>query len=225
MRISIISLASTASCGFWSGETRRSAFAGRQGSSIASRHKLQAYRWNLVDRYLSDLIFVVTEIDAGLEAAIARFRLKTAFAEERLSGGRLVEGVVCSEPTFRISTAILEHRTPCLAFAIEEAAHVNVWKNRLAQSGLPVGPWLRELKRAVLERQPSDYAIRVGSRSGASGAQGLPLGRLRDVVTLTRPTPPPIARPSLNSRATRICCSSRPPLRRLTRDWRPSAPT
>jgi ribonuclease Z len=29
------------------------------------RHKLQAYRWNLVDRYLSDLVFVVTEIDTS----------------------------------------------------------------------------------------------------------------------------------------------------------------
>ncbi len=33
-------------------------------------HKLSAYRWNLVDRYAVDLVFVVTEIDPAL--AIAR---------------------------------------------------------------------------------------------------------------------------------------------------------
>jgi ribonuclease Z len=69
-----------------------------------------------------------------------RCRLKTAFAEEPLGGDQVTEGVIHREPTFRISTAILEHRTPCLAFAIEEAAHVNVWKTRLADLGLPVGP-------------------------------------------------------------------------------------
>jgi ribonuclease Z len=158
---------------------------GPEGFIDHVRHKLHAYRWNLVDRYFSDLIFAVTEVNASLETRTARFRLKNAFAEEATGGDRIVEGVVYSEPTFRISTAVLEHRTPCLAFAIEEAAHVNVWKNRLAQSGLPVGPWLRELKRAVITNRPDDYSIRVGSRLMTSGEQGMPLGRLRDVLTVT----------------------------------------
>ena len=42
------------------------------------RHKLQAYQWNLVDRYLFDLVFVVTEVDAAAVASSTRFRLKTA---------------------------------------------------------------------------------------------------------------------------------------------------
>lgn len=149
------------------------------------RHKLLAYRWNLVDRYPCDLTFVVTEIDSSFETRTVRFRLKTAFAEEALAGNRIVEGVAHSEPTFRVSTAILEHRTPCLGFAIEEAVHVNVWKNRLAELGLPVGPWLRELKRAVIEKRPDDHPIRIGLRSMASDEHELPLGRLRDVLTVT----------------------------------------
>lgn len=158
---------------------------GPEGFIDHVRHKLHAYRWNLVDRYLSDLIFTITEVDASLETRTAQFRLKNAFAEEAIGSHRIVEGVVYSEPTFRISTTVLEHRTPCLAFAIEEAAHVNVWKNRLAKSGLPVGPWLRELKRAVIENRPDDYPIRVGSRPMTSGEQEIPLGRLRDVLTVT----------------------------------------
>ncbi len=84
------------------------------------RHKLHAYRWNLIDRYVSDLVFVVTEIDASLAARTAQYRLKNAFSIEAVCGGRSTEGVLYSEPTFRVSTAVLEHRTPCLAFAIEE---------------------------------------------------------------------------------------------------------
>lgn len=52
------------------------------------QHKLLGYRWNLVDRYVSDLIFVVTEIDSALETQTARFRLKNAFAAEAVGGGR-----------------------------------------------------------------------------------------------------------------------------------------
>ena len=127
---------------------------GPQGFIDHVQHKLHGYRWNLVDRYVSDLVFVVTEIDSSLETQTARFRLKNAFSAEAVGSGRSIEGVLYSEPTFRVSTAVLEHRTPCLGFAIEEAAHVNVWKNRLAELGLPLGPWLRELKRAVIENRP-----------------------------------------------------------------------
>lgn len=104
------------------------------------RHKLQAYQWNLVDRFVSDLIFVVTEIEAASRLSTARFRLKNAFAGEALGATPLTGGIIHDEPDFRVTTAVLEHRTPCLAFALEEAAHINIWKNRLTERGLPVGP-------------------------------------------------------------------------------------
>ena len=141
-------------------------------------HKLQAYRWNLVDRFLCDLVFVVTEVDPALATRTARFRLKTAFAAEDLGAGKSADGVLYREPTFSVATAVLAHRTPCLGFAVAEAEHVNVWKNRLAELGLPVGPWLRALKRAVLEDRPDDSPIKTGARE-------LPLGALRGAVTVT----------------------------------------
>lgn len=148
-------------------------------------HKLHGYRWNLIDRYVCDLVFFVTEIDASLATKTARYRLKNAFSVEPVSSGRSIEGVLYSEPTFRVSTAVLEHRTPCLAFAIEETEHVNVWKNRLAELGLPVGPWLRELKLAVIENKPSDHLIRIRSRQTLSDISELPVGTLRSVLTVT----------------------------------------
>src|SRR5260370_3160409 len=105
------------------------------------QHKLQAYLWNLADRYVSDLVFVVTEIASPVESRIAQFRLRNAFAAEPIGTGLIADNVICSQPAFRVSAAILEHRTPCLAFAIEGVAHVNVCKSRLAGLWLPVGPW------------------------------------------------------------------------------------
>jgi ribonuclease Z len=149
------------------------------------RHKLRAYQWNLADRYPNDLVFVVTEIASSFETRTMQFRLKTAFADEVIGGGRLAGDVVVDDPAFRVSTAILDHHTPCLAFAIEESAHLNVWKNRPAEMGLPVGPWLRELKRAVIENKPDDYPIRIDCSPAAPEVRVAPLAVLRKAVTVT----------------------------------------
>jgi ribonuclease Z len=148
-------------------------------------HKLLGYRWNLIDRFKSDLIFVATEIDADLDTRTAQLRLKNAFAIEAGNSGHLTDGVVHSEPTFRVTTAILEHRTRCLAFAIEETAHVNVWKSKLEELALPVGPWLRKLKRAIVENRRDDYAIRVGLGSKLSDQRTMLLRDLSPAVTVT----------------------------------------
>src|SRR5258708_31301750 len=92
-----------------------------------------------------------------------RFRLKRAFAAEPSVSKTTLDGVLCDERTCRVSAAILEHRTPCLRFALQEAAHVNIWKNRLSERGLPVGPWLQSLKQAVMEWLPFELLIRIDS--------------------------------------------------------------
>lgn len=167
------------------GRQKKLRLYGPQGFIDHVNHKLQAYRWNLVDLYLSDLVFLVTEIDSSLATRTAQFCLKRAFVAEFIGTSRVVDGIIYCEPTFRVSTALLEHRTPCLAFAIEEAAHINIWKSRLAELGLPIGPWLRELKRAVIEERPDDYPIEIRSRAMSLGEHEMPLGRLRDVLTIT----------------------------------------
>ena len=147
------------------------------------RHKLHAYRWNLVDRYAFDLVFVVTEIDPALAVRKAQFCLKNAFAVEEIAAGHVTDGVICRGQGFHVSTAVLDHGTQCLAFAIEEAAHVNVWKNKLSEFGLSVGRWLHELKRAIIENKPDDHTIRITSRGLSSEERQL--GTLRSAVTIT----------------------------------------
>jgi ribonuclease Z len=45
-------------------------------------HKLQAYRWKLVENYPSDLVFVVSELGSTNSISGTKFRLRTAFAAE-----------------------------------------------------------------------------------------------------------------------------------------------
>jgi ribonuclease Z len=146
-------------------------------------HKLQAYRWNLVESYPCDLAFVVSELGTANSISTTRFRLRKAFAAEPSVFRKTCAGVLCDEPTHRVSAAILEHGTPCLAFALQEAAHVNVWKNRLLERGLPVGPWLRSLKKAVVERRADDHLIRIDE--AATSDRLVPLASLRDLLTVT----------------------------------------
>jgi len=138
-------------------------------------HKLQAYRWNLVESYRSDLVFVVSELETPNSISTRQFRLKRAFAAEPSVSKTTLDGVLCDERTCRVSAAILEHRTPCLGFALQEAAHVNIWKNRLSERGLPVGPWLRWLKKAVVEGRADDFLygsmerqLRMAASSGSA---------------------------------------------------------
>jgi ribonuclease Z len=147
-------------------------------------HKLHSYEWNLVDRFVCDLVFEVTEVNATGPARAARFRLKDAFIEEKLDGKFPPNGVLYSEPAFLVSATVLEHRIPCLAFALQERLHVNIWKTRLTELNLPVGPWLRELKRAVIDGVPDDHMIEVPA-SKVLPARAVPLGALRTVLTVT----------------------------------------
>jgi ribonuclease Z len=117
-----------------------------------------------------------------LETRKARFRLKRAFAQEPVGNGRIADGVVYHEPSFRVRVTVLDHRIPCLGFAVEEAVHLNVWKTRLAELGLPVGAWLRELKRAVMENMPDGHPIRI---TVPGMTLELPLGALRRAVSVT----------------------------------------
>lgn len=158
---------------------------GPPGLADRVHHKLQAYHWNLVDTFEEDLIFVVTEI-GGDGARSARFRLKNAFAREEaehpLPGER---GIIHADPMFEVSYAVLDHHMPCLGYAIQEVAHVNIWKNRLDARGLPVGPWLRELKEAVLAGRPDDAVIEVRGPAHEAAVTAIPLGALRDLLTVT----------------------------------------
>ncbi|MBI2958776.1 MAG: ribonuclease Z, partial [Betaproteobacteria bacterium] len=139
---------------------------GPPGFVAQVEHRLAAYTWNLVHNYAEDYTVTATEIarpDSHGEqrAASARFRARLRFERENLPEAAIADGVLLEEEGFRVRAALLDHRTPCLGFAIEEKLHVNVAKNRLLAMGLRLGPWLKDLKRAVRAGRPDGEPVRA----------------------------------------------------------------
>ncbi len=165
------------------GRERRMDLFGPAGFIDQVQHKLAAYTWNLVQNYLADFTLAVTEVYPDGGGRRARFRCRAAFRREAEETLELPEGVLVDEDLFRVRAVTLDHGTPCLAFSLEEKAHVNVWKNRLAEIGLPTGPWLRDLKKAVVRGDPDHARVRAWWREGGVARErSLPLGMLKKDV-------------------------------------------
>lgn len=144
-------------------------------------HKLAAYSWNLIASFPSDLVFEVTEVEGEDAASRVCFRLKEAFAAGPREPVPLAEGVLVEAENYRIRSKALDHGIPCLAFALEEGRHVNVWKAAVEEMGFRVGPWLRELRRAVLRGEPDERPFRVcWCEDGRERQRLVALGELKE---------------------------------------------
>jgi ribonuclease Z len=123
-------------------------------------HKLRAYTWNVVYRY-DELVLDVCELHPDGRGECARFSTRTNFVRESTSSFALDDDVVHDEAAFRVRARFVDHVVPCLAYAIEEKAHVSVARDRLEALGVSSGAWLRDLKHAVLSGAPDATAIDV----------------------------------------------------------------
>jgi len=129
-------------------------------------HKLSAYTWNLVDNYETEFVIDVHEVEDG-RVRRARFGSRSRFRGDDLPGEEAAEGVLLEGPLFKVRAVELDHGIPCLAFRFEEGVHINVWKSRLEELGLPTGPWLTELRARVREQAPDATPITVRWRDRA----------------------------------------------------------
>jgi ribonuclease Z len=123
-------------------------------------HKLRAYTWNVVHRY-DELTIDVCEIGLDGRGQRTRFSSRSAFACEPVASFQSPDDVLHEEATYRVRGRFVDHEIPCLAYALEEKAHVRVAKDRLQALGVGTGAWLRELKHAVLTGAPDDTPIHV----------------------------------------------------------------
>lgn len=162
------------------GRERRLDLFGPPGFVDQVAHRLAAYTWNLVHSYPTDFTIRATEIQPGGRAATAEFHCRFAFRREETRMATIADGILVDEDTFRVRGVVLDHKIPCLAFALEEKAHINVWKTALREMGVPTGPWLKELKRAVLRGEPDDLPFRIWWRErDAIRERTVPLGLLK----------------------------------------------
>lgn len=159
---------------------------GPPGFLAQVEHKLCAYTWNLVQNYESDFTLRATEVDGSGAGRSASFRCHNLFRREDEKSIVCPENVLLDEPAMQVRCVLLDHGgIPCLAYALQEQAHVNVWKNRLQELGLPVGAWLREMKQAVLRNEPEHWQIRVAwNEDGAERQRTVSLADLKPALRI-----------------------------------------
>jgi ribonuclease Z len=152
-------------------------------------HKLHAYTWNLVESYASDFTILAHELSASDRVQRASFRSRNRFERELLPDISLSDDVLLRDEQFQVRAHAFDHHgLPSYAFAFEEHTHLNVWKNRLDELGLPTGPWLTELKRRVRSGESDDTMIEVKWRTReGSRTETFSLGELKQRVLESLP--------------------------------------
>ncbi len=170
------------------GREKRLHLYGPPGFTARVEHRLASFTWNLVESYPTDFTVVAVELHPDGRGISAEFHCRRGFRREEERGVQFLRGILLDEETFRIRTAFLDHKTVSLAFALEEKCHVNIMKNRLAELGLPTGPWLSELKRAVLRGDADDREFRAWWH-GPAGLEErhFPLGELKAMILQIAP--------------------------------------
>ena len=143
--------------------------------------KLAGYTWNLTAEY--PFAVQAAEVHPG------RILTKVFRCQERFAPGEEREetftGVLEEDPQMRIGITHLDHLIPCLAFAVQERFHINVNKERLAQIGLPVGPWLKDLKGALWRGEGRAFHLKVPVEKGNIPPREISLETLSECLTIT----------------------------------------
>ncbi len=146
--------------------------------------KLAGYTWNLVEGY--PFVLDVHEVSADRIESV-RLRATTAFAIES-TGARPFTGVLVESSTLSVHAVHLDHRIPCLGFAVVEKSHLNVRTDELERLGVPPGPWLNQLKDAIRTRQSDDAIITARwLQQGSTRVMTWRLGDLRDRLVVETP--------------------------------------
>jgi len=161
------------------GRDRPLALFGPPGFIAQVGHKLAAFTWNLVENYAVDLLVTAHETDGEGMMQRAEFSSRERFAQRDLPDAPAPGGRVLADAALDVRCTQLDHRTPCLGFAIQETMHVNVWRNRLEDLGLAPGPWLRDVKRAILDGAADDTPVEAPSTGGGGVPRRLTLGTLK----------------------------------------------
>lgn len=137
--------------------------------------KLRGYTWNLIREY--PLKIEVFEVRGG-GLAHASFHAEHSF-ERCDHPDAEFSGTLVGTSFFTVKGLPLFHQIPVMAYLLEEEFHININKAALSERGLPVGPWLSDLKRAIREEAPGDTAFEVAGMR-------LALRDLMQIVSLTR---------------------------------------
>ena len=124
------------------------------------RGKLMGYTWNLIKDYPLKIEVYGIKDDAISHSSFYAENSFQGFSNPELK----FNGTLIEEPVFKVRGLKLSHDIPVMAYSLEEEFHININKAVLGEMGLPVGPWLSDLKKAVR----NSYDLRVINRRRGS---------------------------------------------------------
>lgn len=162
------------------GRERTIRLVGPDGTIDRLAHRLASYSWNLASSFRESVTFEVLEVLEEGHRRRTRLALRDRFQPSPVEAWRVEGDLLREEPRLVLRAVPLDHDIPCLAYAVEERQHVQIRRSHLEALGLGVGPWLRDLKEAVLEAASDDTPILAHWRTAEGPHERVvPLGRLR----------------------------------------------
>ena len=147
--------------------------------------KLAGYTWNLVENF--KYCFGIRAIEVHHDHLLVNsYTCHNKFLQARGPEKKNFCGRLLEEPALTVSAAILDHNIPCLGFSVSERFHINIIKERLLSLGLEIGPWLKQFKQALYDRQDpdSEFEVIYGKKNRA---KKFVLGELARQIALITP--------------------------------------
>jgi ribonuclease Z len=143
------------------GRGRRVRIYGPTGITACVRGKLAGYTWNLVQH--QRLVFEVREYD-GRHVQVTEFLCHRRFKPSE--SHKLPDANnIWHDELITVQATVLDHRTPCLAYAVVEHDFYNVDPVQLETLGLRPGPWLNQLKDGVRKGQLAGLTYEIEGNS------------------------------------------------------------
>jgi ribonuclease Z len=148
--------------------------------------KLAGYTWNLVHQYAAPFSLFAAEIQRD-RILTREYRCQDGFKATSPPDGAPFSHVLLTEPGLTVSAIVLDHKTDCLGFRLEERFHVNIIKEALSRMGLSVGPWIRDFKQALYGGINPDSEFIIEDDAGENANRCFRLEDLSREIALITP--------------------------------------
>ena len=129
---------------------------GPPGIALRVANLLGAFAWNLAEPYWCTIR--VHEVHPGL-LATTLFPGPEGFVPRPVGERVIDEGEIFRNELVTVSAEVLDHKLPVLAYRLEEQPAFVVDPARLAAVGLGPGPWIRELKDVLRQKNPANRKV------------------------------------------------------------------
>jgi ribonuclease Z len=150
--------------------------------------KLNSYTWNLIEYYENTLSVNVTEVQ-DQKILSQRYVSKDRFRPAGKPQEFLFDGNLLSEECFSVDAVLLDHKIDCIGLSLKEHFSVNIIKEGLKKLDLPVGPWLKEFKKAIYKKQDMSKEFRIvfKDKDGAEREKYFTIGELKKDIAKISP--------------------------------------